>query len=301
MKLELDSRLRAFAALARQHSFSKAAQELLISQPAVSHHIADLENDLGILLVNRRANKVELTPAGEYLAQHVLRAEALLVQASLGLKAYTQTTSHTLHLAASGTPGNYLLPPILSVFQQAYQGVHVNVFLGTSSQAIDAVRTHRVELGIVGGLASADELEVEAIYEDEIVLIGNPALAGVTLTPRELRNFTWLTRESGSSTRQITEAAWQDLGILPRTHIELPSWEAIKLAIASGQGIAACSRLAIGPELKSGTLSLLDAPAWKVRRTISLIKIADVELSKEAGWFRETLIKQLGPHNRTSL
>ena len=293
MKLELDSRLRVFAAIARQHSFSKAAQELSISQPAVSHHIADLENALGILLVNRHANKVELTPAGEYLAQHVLRAEALLVQASLGLKVFTKITSYTLHVAASGTPGNYLLPPILSLYQQTYPGVTVSLFLSTSSLAIDAVRTHEAELGMVGGLATAEELEVEPVYEDEIVLISSPNLAGLTLTPRKLRNLTWFTREPGSSTRQVIEAAWQDLGILPHTHIELPSWEAIKLAVASGHGIAACSRLAIGPELRSGTLSLLDAPAWKVRRTISLIKIADIELSKEAGWLKELIIRQL--------
>lgn len=293
MKLELDSRLRVFAALARQHSFSRAAEELLISQPAVSRHVADLEKDLGILLVNRSAQKVGLTPAGEYLAQYVLRVEALLAQASQGLKAYTQITAATLYLAASGTPGNYLLPPILSVFHQTYPGVTVNLFLGTSSLVIDAVRTHRAELGVVGGLATIDEVEVEPVYEDEIVLIGPPDLAGNPLTPRELRNFDWLTREPGSSTRQVVEAAWQDLGILPHAHLELPSWEAIKLAVASGSGIAACSRLAIGPELKSGTLSLLDAPAWKVRRTISLIKIAEVELSKEATWFKEMMIRQV--------
>jgi DNA-binding transcriptional LysR family regulator len=167
------------------------------------------------------------------------------------------------------------------------------VFLGTSRLAIEAVRAHQAELGIVGGLATADEVEVEAIYNDEIVLIGSPALAALTLTSKELRNFTWLTREPGSSTRQVVESAWQDLGIVPSTHLDLPSWEAIKLAVASGQGIAACSRLAIGPELKSGVLTMLNAPAWKVRRTISLIKIADVELSMQAQWFRETVFKQL--------
>jgi DNA-binding transcriptional LysR family regulator len=293
MKLELDSRLRAFAALARQHSFSKAAEELAISQPAVSRHIADLENDLGILLVNRRSKGVELTPAGEYLAQYTLRAEALLVQASLGLKAYTHSTPYTLHVAASGTPGNYLLPPLLSLFQQAHPAVIVNLMLGTSRLVIEAVRTHQAELGMVGGLAAADELEVDPIYTDEIVLIGSPALEASTFTPKQLRSFTWLMREPGSSTRQVIESAWQNLGIVPHTHIELPSWEAIKLAVASGQGIAACSRLAIGPEVKSGALIVLNAPAWKVHRTISLIKIADVELSKQAEWFRETIISQL--------
>lgn len=293
MKLELDSRLRVFAAIARQHSFSKAAQELSISQPAVSHHIADLENDLGIQLINRGLKKAELTAAGTYLAQYVLQAEALLVQASLGLKEYTNNKTYTLHIAASGTPGNYLLPPILSLYQQTYPNVIVEVILGTSRGVMEAVRSHRAELGVVGGLAAADELEVDAIYDDEIVLIGSPSLAGLNLTPRNLRNFTWLTRETGSSTRQVVELAWQDLGIIPKRLIVLPSWEAIKLAAASGQGIAACSRLAIGPELKSGILLILNAPAWKARRMISLIKIAGVELSKEAGWFREMLIKRL--------
>jgi DNA-binding transcriptional LysR family regulator len=293
MKLELDSRLRVFAAIARQHSFSKAAQELSISQPAVSHHIADLENDLGVQLVNRGSKQVELTPAGEYLAQYVLRAEALLVQASQGLNEYKQSGPRTLHLAASGTPGNYLLPPVLSLFQQTYPGVTVDLFLGTSRLVLDAIRSHQAALGIVGGLATADEVEVEPVYDDEIVLIGSPALASMTFTPRKLRNFTWLTREPGSSTRQVIEAAWQDLGIVPRTHVELPSWEAIKMAVASSQSIAACSRLAIGPELAAGTLSVLNVPAWKVRRTISLIKIADMELSKEAQDFKEILINQL--------
>jgi DNA-binding transcriptional LysR family regulator len=294
MKLELDSRLRVFAALARQHSFSKAAQELSISQPAVSRHVADLENDLGVVLVNRGSKSVELTSAGEYLAQYALQAEALLVQASLGLQAYVQVTPYLLRVAASGTPGNYLLPPILSVFQQAYPAVTVNVFLGTSRTVVDAVRTHRAELGVVGGLTLADELEVEPIYEDDIVLIGSPALSGQTYTPRMLRRFTWLTREVGSSTRQLTETAWQNLGISPQKQIELPSWEAIKLAVATGNGIAACSRLALAAELKSGSLALLHAPAWKVSRNISVIKITGVELSKEAGWFRETMVRQLG-------
>lgn len=294
MKLELESRLRVFAAIARQLSFTKAAKELSISQPAVSHHIADLENYLGALLVNRGSKKVELTPAGEFLAQYVLRVEALLMQACLGLQAYTQTTPRVLHLAASGTPGNYLLPPVLSLYQETYPEITVDLSLGTSRGVIESVRTHKSEIGVLGGLAIADELEVEAVYEDEIVLIGSPSLAGKTLTPQELRNFTWLTREPGSSTRQVVETAWQDLGIVPFRHLEFPSWEAIKLAVARGQNIAACSHLAIGPELKSGILSLLNAPAWKVHRTISLIKIADVELSKEAALFREMMIGQLG-------
>lgn len=293
MKLELDSRLRVFAAIARQHSFTKAAEELSISQPAVSRHILDLENDLGIQLIHRKTQDVRLTAAGEYLAQYVLRAEALLTKAERGLKEYAQSPQAVLNIAASGTPGNYLLPLVLASYRQTQPNVSINLYIGTSSLAVDAVRSHRAELGVVGGLAAYEDLDVDPIWKDEIVLIGSPSLASQIRAPADLRRHTWLTREQGSSTRLLTEAAWQDLGIIPEAVIELPSWEAIKLAVANGAGIAACSLLAVQIELRAGILSMLDVPAWQARRNISLIKLSGVELSSEAAGFRETLISHL--------
>src|SRR5438067_8746590 len=104
--MELGARLRAFAGFVRRGSFSAAAADLRISQPAVSKHIADIERELGVKLIERRSRA--LTAAGEYLAAHVLRAEALLRQAAHGLAALREPMSGTLSLVAAGTAGTYL-------------------------------------------------------------------------------------------------------------------------------------------------------------------------------------------------
>src|SRR3954470_3860676 len=108
--MELTARLRAFAGFVRRSSFSGAAAELRISQPAVSKHIADMERDFGVKLIERRSRA--LTAAGEFLATHVLRAEAILAQAALGVAAYREPGLGILSICASGTPGTYVLPDI---------------------------------------------------------------------------------------------------------------------------------------------------------------------------------------------
>jgi DNA-binding transcriptional LysR family regulator len=130
--MEVEARLRAFAAFARQRSFSAAAQELRISQPAVSKHIADLERVLGLKLVERGPRGGALTSAGEFLANHVLRAESLLAQAALGAAEFRAPRSGSLTIVASGTVGTYLLPEIIAAFQQAHPGVRVSLELRTS-------------------------------------------------------------------------------------------------------------------------------------------------------------------------
>jgi DNA-binding transcriptional LysR family regulator len=102
--MELEARLRAFAAFARRRSFSAAARELRISQPAVSKHIADVEREAGVKLVERRPRGGELTPAGEFLANHVLRAQALLAQGVRGVGEFRQRATGSLTIVASGVP-----------------------------------------------------------------------------------------------------------------------------------------------------------------------------------------------------
>src|SRR3954470_19371482 len=122
--MELTARLRAFAGFVRRSSFSGAAAELRISQPAVSKHIADLEQDLGVKLIERRSRA--LTAAGEFLANHVLRAEAILAQAAYGMVALREPSEATLSIQASGTPGTYLLPEIVAAFQAAHPAVPID-------------------------------------------------------------------------------------------------------------------------------------------------------------------------------
>lgn len=283
--MEIEARLRAFAAFARCRSFSAAARELRISQPAVSKHIADVEREAGVKLVERRPRGGELTPAGEFLANHVLRAQALLAQAARGVAEFRDRATGSLSIVASGVPATYLLPEVVVKFQRAHPGVRVSIVSGTSAQTVDSLRAHRAELGVVGGFAAAPEIEAEPLVEDEIVVVGPPHLAGGRMSRRDAEAATWISPGEGSATRAVVEAAWADSGITPSRRLDLPNWEAVKLAVSRGHGVAGCSRFSVEGELRAGSLALVRFRGWNVRRTISIIRHRDAALTPSAREF----------------
>jgi DNA-binding transcriptional LysR family regulator/predicted ATPase len=287
--MELEPRVRAFAAVARTGSFSRAGAELYVSQPAVSKSVASLEAELGQKLLVRTRQGATLTPAGQLLADYVHRAEALLANARRALHAHDDAGSGTLSLAASGIPGTYLLPALLARFREDRPGVEVDFRVNNSASALELVRAHAVELAVVGGLEVPAELEAEALVEDEVVLIGPPSLAGRRLRATELERQTWISREEGSSTRAAVEVARWEMGLHAVRELELPSWEAVKLAVAQGAGIAAISRLALGIELAAGALAVLDVPRWRLTRTIAVVRARDVPLTAPAERFLSLL------------
>src|SRR5437763_7187804 len=146
----LEARLRAFAAVAREKSFSRAAEAIYISQPAVSKQIASLEAGLRTKLVMRGPRAVQLTPAGQLMADFVLRAEALLANARRAVAAGADGEMGTLALAASGIPGTYILPRLLTRFREQHPAVEIDFHLETSGGALKAVRAHQVEIAVVG-------------------------------------------------------------------------------------------------------------------------------------------------------
>lgn len=290
--MELGARLRAFAGFVRRGTFTGAAEELRISQPAVSKHIADMERDLGVKLIERRTRA--LTAAGEYLASHVLRAEAILAQAAYGVAALREPGLGTLSIRASGTPGTYLLPDVIAAFQEAHPGLRVDFELGTSSEVVQAIRSHQAEMGIVGGFFAAPEIEAEPLIEDEIVIVGARTFERKRLSRDDLESLTWISREEGSATRVIADEAMADLGIVPSRRLALPSWEAIKIAVRHGHGIAAFSRLAVTEELAAKTLVVIPFVPWKVRRTFSIVRIRDAALTPSAQQFLLMLRRRWG-------
>ena len=290
--MQLEARLRAFAALARRGSFSAAADELVISQPAVSKHVAELEAELGTPLVVRGSRRIRLTPAGEFVADHVERAEALVAQAGRGARSLAGAETGRLAIATSGT-GMYLAIGAISEFHAAHPRVELDVQIGTSEPIVELVRAHRAELAIVGGFTAARDVESETLVEDDIVVVAAPAVARSRPALRDLEKLTWISREEGSSTRAAFEAAWRDLGITPTGRISLPSWEAVKLAVARGAGVSGISRHAIATEVAAGTLAVLRVPGWRVRRHFSLVHARDIPLSPPAERFRSILIAAL--------
>src|SRR5215212_2504893 len=287
--MDVEPRLRAFAAVARRGSFSRAAEELYVSQPAVSKQMAALEAEVGSPLVERRRGGTVLTPAGTLLADYVLRAQALLANAARVLAAGGDADVGTLALAASGIPGEFVLPDVVARFHERHPRVELDFRLTTSAGALALVRAHAVEIAVVGGLTLPSDLDAEPLVEDEIVLVGPAGLGGRRLRPKELDRLTWVSREEGSSTRAAVEAARWQIGLREVRTLELPSWEAVKRAVAGGAGVAAISRRAIGFEVAAGALAVLDVPRWQMTRTISVVSARGVPLTPPAARFRVLL------------
>jgi DNA-binding transcriptional LysR family regulator len=285
--MKLEARLRAFTAFVRRRSFSGAAAELRISQPAISRHIADLERELHAVRVDRRSGG--LTAAGDLLASHVLRAEAILAQTTTLIGALREPQQGSLSIRAAGISGTYLVPDVVAEFQNRHPQVRVDFLLGTSAEVVKAVRSHQAEIGVAGGLLAAPEIEAEPLMEDEIVIVGPPRLKGRRLSRDELEALTWISREEGSATRAVADSALAELGILPTRRLALPAWESIKLAVRRAHGIAAFSRLVVAEELEVGTLVVIPFMPWKVRRMISVIRIRDAALTPAAQQFLDML------------
>ena len=285
MLMNVEARLRAFAAVARDGSFSRAAERLYVSQPAVSKHVASLEAELGVQLVVRSRAGTVLTPTGQMLADYVLRAEALLANARRALASGAEAQLGTLSLAASGIPGTYLLPSLIARFHDEAPAVELDFRVSTSGGSIELVRSHEVELAVVGGMTVPHELDSEPLIDDEVVLVGAPLLAERRLRLKDLEGLTWVSREEGSATRAAVEAARWQMGLQVVRTLELPSWEAVKLAVARGAGIAAISRFALGLELEIGALAVLDVPRWRLNRTVAVVTARGVPLSPPAERF----------------
>ena len=195
----------------------------------------------------------------------------------------------TLALAASGIPGTYLLPSVVARFHAQHPAVVIDFVLGTSAEALEAVRGHHAEVAVVGGLIVPPELEAEPLLEDEVVLVGPPSVPDGRLRPKDLEGFTWVSREEGSSTRAAVEAARWQMGLHAVRELQLPSWEAVKLAVASGAGIAAVSLFALELELATGRLMVLDVPRWRLNRTIAIVTARGVPLTPPAAHFLSLL------------
>jgi DNA-binding transcriptional LysR family regulator len=294
----LEARLRAFAAYARRRSFSAAATELRISQPAVSKHIAELERVLGLKLVERVRRDGALTDAGDFVANHVLRAESLLAQATRGAAEIRDTGFGSLAIVASWVTGTFLLPEIIAEFKQAHPGVRISLQMGTAKEAVEWLRSHRAELGFIANASGGPQIEAEALLENEIAIVARPSMVRERPTRESLSALTWISREEGSATRGASDRALGRLGISPRRRLELPSYEAVIAALKKGYGVAAISRFIVEAELRAGTLVQLPLRGWDVRSVISVLRVRDAMLTPSADQFQSLVRRRFAEISR---
>lgn len=252
-------RLTVFQAVARRLSFSRAADDLHLSQPAVSQQIRQLETELGVRLFQRAGNRVELTDAGQILADYAGRVASLSEEVRRVLGELGGLQRGYLRLAASSTPGLYILPQLLVRFGQRYPGIEISLWLGNSAAAAQQVLDGSADLGFVGSRSELAGLQVPPFAEDEIVLAtppGHRLSRGTAFRTDLLAQETLILREAGSGTREVVDAGLTRLQMRRGRVVELAGCEGVRRAVAAGLGVGFASRRSLTLELASGSVAL---------------------------------------------
>ncbi len=255
-----DRRLQVFHTVAGVLSFTKAAEILNMTQPAVTHQIRQLEADFNTRLFDRENNRISLTRAGEEVLSYANQIIALYGDMHESVKSITGDTSGLVTLGASTTIAEYMLPDLLGGFQKKFPDVQVRLRVANTDSVVGMVADNSIDLGVVEGEVNNQFLMVEDCQADELRVILPPdhALAGQpTISPQELLNYPFVFREEGSGTRSVIARFLEENGLHEdqlNQPFELGSTEAIKGAVQAGMGISIVSAVALVKEEKLGQL-----------------------------------------------
>ena len=274
--------LRLFLEVARRGSFSRAAEALTISQPAVSAQVALLERRYGQALVERLPRGLRLTEAGVVMVEYAERIFGLAEEMVVVLDDLRGLRRGHLTVGASSTIGEYVLPPLIGRFKALHPDVAVAVRVANTERILAEVRSRQLDLGFVGGPPTGDALIAVAFDRDEIVPLASPdhPLAGRgEVGLGDLAAAALVAREPGSATRATAEASLRAAGLAPRLAMELGSNEAVKRAVRAGLGVGLLSRRAADSELAAGHLVVLDVPTWHCHRALYAVHRRDRRLT----------------------
>jgi LysR family transcriptional regulator, low CO2-responsive transcriptional regulator len=251
------ARLRLLVEVDRRGSISAAAEACQVSQPSATKQLKTLEAALGERLVERNGRASRLTEAGHIVVGHATRVLDTLQGLEEELKALRGAETGTLALAASTTPGAYVMPSILQCFADRHPGVHVDISIGSSAWVAGRVAKREFSLGIAGEIEIPRGVKAEPFLDDELIGIAAPGrikLRRGKAAPAELERWTMLVREMGSSTRAVADRYLARAGCHPANRWELDSNEAIKRSVGAGLGIGFVSKLAVEDEIDRGEL-----------------------------------------------
>jgi DNA-binding transcriptional LysR family regulator len=300
-------RLVVFRAVAEQLSFRKAAEEMYLTQPAVSLQIKALEEDLGVQLFDRTGAHITLTAAGKVLRDYCEQVRMLLVQAEHEIAALSGEHAGQLALGASTTIAQYVLPRLLGEFRREYPRVHPTLISGNTEHIVEAVEKQKIALGFIEGPARSREVKTEPFLEDELVLIVSTAHEWAernSVSCSEIASAPLLMRERGSGTRHVIEMALERRDVKRRSlHVvmELDSTEAIKSAVEAGLGIGFVSRWAIAKDLRlDNSFKIVEVEGLNIKRQFLVAYPSGPEPQGLAIEFRRFLIARAGMQ-RTSV
>ncbi len=267
--------LRVFITVVERQNFSRAAEELHMTQPAVSQYVRMLEREVGTKLLERSNKYVRLNKAGEIVYHHAKEIMGLYEKMQLLVDDLTNHAKGTLSIGASYTFGEYVLPHIIAKMKDKYPLIEPTIKIGNTREIEEYVRSHQLDVGIVEGKFNSEHLLIEPFAEDmmHIVVPKQHHLASLQseMKTSELEKETWIVRENGSGTRSATNELLQQLRISPPTMMEFGSTQLIKESVESGLGISLLSGWAIRKELTLGTLKTIQVKGLPFTREFSIV------------------------------
>jgi DNA-binding transcriptional LysR family regulator len=255
-----DRRLQVFHAVAKHRSFTKAAETLFMTQPAVTFQIKQLEEQYNARLFERGHGQIALTEAGQIVFEYAERILALSSELDARMKDMTGHIAGPLLIGASMTVADYLLPQVLGEFNARYPSVVPRLLVANSEAVQDQVAEHSLDLGFIEGESLLPSLVTEVCCEDELEFVcapSHPLARHSSITPDLLTQHAYVSREPGSGTREVADHYLQKSGMPaePLTPtMELGSPESIKGVVGTGFGFAIMSRATVAKEKRLGTL-----------------------------------------------
>ena len=287
--------IRAFHKVASTGSFTRAARELFVTQPAVSQEIKALEASLGIKLFDRSGKNVRMTAEGEVLFSYAHRLFALHEEME-SLFGRSKNLQHgQIKLGSTALMGTYFLPKIIGRFNRRYPGIEIDLQMGNSDQVMHLVLEGLVDLGFSGMTTNHARLESILIHQEKMIMVASPRhpLSARKISLDDISETPFIWREKGTQTRKLIEKWFlrQLRGHYPRKSIELQNMEAAKRMVEEGYGITVVPEAAVRREISAGWLKPLQVEGLNVLNSYYLVSLKTRKLTPAAEAFRKMLSK----------
>lgn len=285
--------LQIFDAAARTLSFSRAAEGLHLTQPAVSMQIRQLEHFAGVPLFERTGRRLQLTDAGEELVQHARAVLGALEEADERFAAMKGLHGGRVRLAVVST-AKYFAPRLIARFAQAHPGVEIRLQVDNRQELIRTLAANDVDLALMGRPPGELALKAASFADHPHVVIAppdHPLARRRRVDIDALAAEVFLVREAGSGTRMAMERFFQERGVIPRVGMEMPSNETIKQAVMAGLGLSFISLHTIALELAAHALAVVHAPGLPVMRQWYVLHRAEKRLSPAAEAFKAFVLQ----------
>jgi len=289
------NQLRVFCEVVERKGFTRAAEALYLTQPAVSRQVQELERHFGVDLFEQIGKRIYPTEAGTIVYNYAKEIFHTIDDLNVEINQLKGLKAGHLRLAASATAGTYLLPPLLGVFKRRYPGVDVSLEIHNSRQVEQRLLEYQqLDLGITERPVTERSLYSEPFDTDRLVVIvspDHPLATRSVISASDLQGASFILREVGSGTRDLLEEEFQRLNLQVKRVMELGSTAAVKQAVAAGLGLSVVSSRSIGLEVEAGLLRSLDCPDMRLTREILYVHHKDKRLSRAASAFLQILKK----------